>query len=162
MTSGASLYGDLMAIVNLGLWTVYFIKVKHLRNDGVHAPSFVAAVFLVAAVCVTPWALANHGDLGAVHGSDWWLLLAMVVGPGVLGHGLMTWAQRHLDITLASLLTLGQPPLTALGAWFIFNERLETAQLVGACVVMAALTMIVADVRASLPTVKSVLPAAAE
>jgi drug/metabolite transporter (DMT)-like permease len=79
-----------------------------------------------------------------------WLLL-MVIGPGLIGHGSMTWAQRHLDITVASLLTLLSPVLSTMLAWMIYDERLNGTQLVGAVVVVVALAGIMAEFRESAP-----------
>ena len=116
-SSGASLHGDVLALINLGLWTAYFVRVKQVRNQGVHAGALIAGVFCVAALVVSPWVLLTSHDLGAIHGTDWLSILAMVLVSGLVGHGLMTWAQRHLDITFASLLTLGSPVISAIGAW---------------------------------------------
>ncbi len=145
--SGASLYGDVLALINLGLWTAYFVRVKQVRNQGVHAGALIAGVFCIAALTVSPWVLLTSDDLGAIHGSDWMLIVAMVLVSGLVGHGLMTWAQRHLDITLASLLTLGGPVISAIGAWVVFGQQLSSVQIAGALVVLAALGAIVLEVR---------------
>jgi drug/metabolite transporter (DMT)-like permease len=92
--------------------------------------------------------LTSH-DLGAIHGSDWLLILAMVLVSGLVGHGLMTWAQRHLDITFASLLMLGSPVISAIGAWVAFGQRLSGVQIAGSLVVLAALGAIVLEVRSN-------------
>jgi len=148
-SSGASLHGDLLALINLGLWTAYFVRVKQVRNKGVHAGALIAGVFCVAAVVVSPWVLLTSHDLGAIHGSDWLLIGTMVVVSGLVGHGLMTWAQRHLDITLASLLTLGSPVISAVGAWIVFGQHLSSVQIAGSLVVLAALGAIVLEARAN-------------
>ncbi|MBJ7368234.1 MAG: EamA family transporter, partial [Ilumatobacteraceae bacterium] len=36
-TSGASVEGDLLAGVNVVIWTTYFLMAKHLRNSGMHS-----------------------------------------------------------------------------------------------------------------------------
>jgi drug/metabolite transporter (DMT)-like permease len=149
--SGASLHGDVLALINLGLWTAYFVRVKQVRNQGVHAGALIAGVFCVAAVTVSPWVLLTSHDLGAIHGSGWLLIAAMVLVSGLVGHGLMTWAQRHLDITFASLLMLGSPVISAVGAWIAFGQRLDKVQIAGALVVLAALGAIVLDVRSNAP-----------
>lgn len=146
-TSGASLRGDLYAVVNLLIWTVYFVRVKRLRDEGVHAGSFLASVFLVAAITVTPWALVTGDDLGSVSSGGFFWLMATVLGPGLIGHGAMTWAQRHLDITVSSLLTLLGPVLSTLLAWMAYGERLNGLQLLAGGVVVAALALIMAGVR---------------
>lgn len=152
-SSGASVHGDVLALINLGLWTAYFVRVKQVRNQGVHAGALIAGVFCVAAVVVSPWVLLTSHDLGAIHGSDWLAILAMVVVSGLVGHGLMTWAQRHLDITLASLLMLGSPVISAVGAWVVFGQGLSGVQIAGALVVLAALGAIVLEVRANAAAV---------
>ena len=144
-SSGASLHGDALALINLGLFTVYFVRMKQVRNKGIHSIALIAGVFCVAAVTVTPWVLLTSPDLGAIHGTDWLSIVGMVLLSGLIGHGLMTWAQRHVDITLASLLMLGGPVISAIGAWVVFSQRLSAVQIAGAVVVLAALGAIVLD-----------------
>ena len=84
-SSGASLHGDVLALINLGLFTAYFVRVKQIRNQGVHAGALIAGVFCVAALVVSPWVLLTSHDLGAIHGSGWLLILAMVVVSGLVG-----------------------------------------------------------------------------
>ena len=93
--------------------------------------------------------LLTSDDLGAIHGLDWLSIIGMVLLTGLVGHGMMTWAQRHLDITVASLLSLGSPVISAVGAWILFSQDLSLVQIAGAVVVLAALGAIVLDVRAN-------------
>jgi drug/metabolite transporter (DMT)-like permease len=144
-SSGASLHGDALALINLGLFTTYFVRMKQVRNQGIHSIALIAGVFCVAAVTVTPWVLLTSHDLGAIHGTDWLSIVGMVLLSGLIGHGLMTWAQRHVDITLASLLMLGGPVISAIGAWIVFSQQLGAVQIAGALVVLAALGAIVLD-----------------
>ena len=144
-SSGASLHGDALALINLGLFTTYFVRMKQVRNKGIHSIALIAGVFCVAAVTVTPWVLLTSHDLGAIHGADWLSIVGMVLLSGLIGHGLMTWAQRHVDITLASLLMLGGPVISAIGAWIVFSQHLSAVQIAGALVVLAALGAIVLE-----------------
>ncbi len=138
-------------MLNLLLWTVYFIQVKRVRSTGVHSWSFIACVFMVASCIAIPWGLIASDDLHAIGGRDWLMIALTVIGPGLVGHGLMTWAQRHLDITVASLLTLANPVISATGAWWIYNEALQPLQLLSSVVVLIALACIVVDARGGLP-----------
>ena len=148
-SSGASLHGDVLALINLGLFTTYFVRMKQVRNQGIHSIALIAGVFCVAAATVTPWVLLTSHDLGAIHGADWLSIVGMVLLSGLIGHGLMTWAQRHVDITLASLLMLGGPVISAIGAWVVFSQRLGAVQIAGALVVLAALGAIVLEHRSN-------------
>jgi drug/metabolite transporter (DMT)-like permease len=146
-SSGASLAGDLLAVANLIVFTVYFLVMKRVRDDDVHSWSLLAAVMTVATCVALPWAALTSHDPRAIGGTDWLLILLMIVGPGLMGHGLMTWAQRHLDVMLASLLTLASPVVSAVGAWVIYGQALRVPQMAGAAIVLGALAGIVMDAR---------------
>lgn len=148
-TSGASVEGDLLAGVNVVIWTTYFLMAKHLRNSGMHSWTLLAYVFSWASIVVVPWTLLSQSDLGAMNSKDWVLVVVMSLIPGILGHGLMTWAQRHIDVTLASLLGLASPVISTIGAWIIFDQRLRPLQIVGACVVLGALAALLRSYRGS-------------
>jgi drug/metabolite transporter (DMT)-like permease len=64
---------------------------------------------------------------------------------------LHAWALRHLDATVSSLLTLGCPVLSAIGAYAIYGERLSTVQLVGATVVLGSLAGVAVVARGARP-----------
>ena len=161
-SSGAALRGDLLAAANLVIFTVYFVRMKQIRDDGVHAYSLIASVFLVGALTVTPWSVLASHDLGSVNLRGYGLLLLMVLGPGLLGHGTMTWAQRHLDITVASMLTLLSPVLSTIWAWAIYAELLAPVQALGAVVVLGALAGIVVDARRDSVELEAALSGVAE
>jgi drug/metabolite transporter (DMT)-like permease len=141
---------------------VYFIKVKRQRDLGVHSASFLAGVFLTSAIVATPWALLSSDDLGSLDVRDFAFVVLMIVGPGLIGHGMMTWTQRHLDITIASMLTLLHPVLSTVEAWLIYDERLDGLQFLGAAVVLVALGAIIREAREAVPEVQEALPVAAD
>ncbi len=141
----AHVRGDLFAVGNLVAWAAYLIMSKKIRNEGVHAWALIAAFFTVAAVFCTPFCVIGSDDLGASTGKDWWLYAAMVVVSGLLGHGFMTWAQEHVDLSLSSVLTLANAPLSMVGAWILFGEALKPVQIAGVLVVIVALAMIALD-----------------
>jgi drug/metabolite transporter (DMT)-like permease len=149
-SDGSSLFVDLLAVGNLLLFTVYFLLSKHHRDHDVHTWSWIASVFLVAAVLVTPWCLLASDDIGGMHGNDWLWLVLLVLGPGVVGHGLMTWAHAHLDVSLTSLLSLGNPVVSTIGAWAIFSQALSASQIAGAVVVLVALGALISRQRADV------------
>jgi drug/metabolite transporter (DMT)-like permease len=149
-SAGSSWHGNLLAVGNLILFTVYFILSKHHRDQDVHTWSWIASVFLVAAVVITPWCLLTSSDLGAMGGTDWLWLALIVLGPGLIGHGLITWAHAYVDVTVTSLLALGNPVISTIGAWAIFGQALSGSQILGVVIVLVALGAIVTKQRADL------------
>ena len=141
--SGASLHGDLLALAGLVTFTTYFLEIKRQRMHGVPATSLLSGVMLTAAVVVTPYALLVSGDLATLDHWDWLWLAALVLIPGTAGHGLMAWAQRHVDVTISSLLTLANPVVSTIGAWLIYDQVLSSLQVVGAALVLGGLVGVV-------------------
>lgn len=142
-SANASVYGDVLAVVNLVVFTGYFLLAKQARTGDVHSWSFLASVFVVTAAVVVPWSVAVSGGVEVVHGTDWLFVLALVLLPGMVGHGFMTWAHHYVDVSVTSMLTLANPVVSIVGAWILFSEALSPVQLVGAAVVLGALGVIV-------------------
>jgi drug/metabolite transporter (DMT)-like permease len=149
-TSGASFTGDAFAALNLLLFSVYFMRTQRVRADGVPAFTWVFLVMSLSAVVVTPWALVVSDDLGAMTGRDWLLVLLLILGPGAAGHGLMTWAQQGLDVTVGGLLQLLNPVVAAAGAWLIHGQRLAVAQMGGGLLVVASMAVLVVSQRRAM------------
>ena len=140
--------GDFLAVVNVVIFTAFFLRMKNLRDDGIHSWSLLAAVTTVAALVAVPPCLIASNDLGSMTPRSWLFLLAMVLLPGVVGHGLMTWASGHLPVTVSSLLTLGSPVVSAVGAWLWLNQSMNEWQCVGSVIVLGALAAIAVNARA--------------
>jgi drug/metabolite transporter (DMT)-like permease len=144
----AAWLGDFLAVVNVVIFTAFFLRMKNLRDDGIHSWSLLAAVTTVAALVAVPPCLIASNDLGSMTPRSWLFLLAMVLLPGVVGHGLMTWASGHLPVTVSSLLTLGSPVVSAVGAWLWLNQSMNEWQCVGSVIVLGALAAIAVNARA--------------
>ena len=143
--SGASLKGDLFAVANLMIWTTYLFEVKKIRAEGIHAGAYVATVFMWSLAIATPWVLVASDDLGSVHGTDWLLFAAMALGPALLGHGLMAWAQRDVDVNVVALLGLASPVLSTILAWWIYEQRLTRLQICGGAIVFVSLIVLLRE-----------------
>ncbi len=146
-TSGSSIGGDMLALGNVVCFTGYFLLMKKLRDADVGSWEFLAGVFVVGSIALTPYCVLAADDLGSMTSLDFVRVGAMVLGPGVLGHGLITWASRHLEATTTSLLTLLSPPLSVVGAWLIYEQELSGGQLLGAVIVLVGLVGTVAAAR---------------
>jgi drug/metabolite transporter (DMT)-like permease len=144
----ASFFGDFLAVINVVIWTAFFLRMKNQRDDGIHSWSLLAAVTTVAAIVAVPPCLFVSHDLGSMTPKSWVLLVAMVLLPGVVGHGLMTWASGHLPVTVSSLLTLGSPVVSAVGAWLWLNQSMNEWQCLGSVIVLGALAAIAVNTRA--------------
>ena len=149
---GAGIRGDVWAAANLMCFTSYFVLLKKRRDQNIDGWAFLAGAFFVGAIVNTPVYFIMSPDVGWLVASDWVRIVAMGLGPGIVGHGLITWASRHLQVTIVSLLTLGSPVLTVIGAWIVFDQQLVAGQIVGGLLVVGGLVGTVWD-RKSDPVV---------
>jgi drug/metabolite transporter (DMT)-like permease len=147
-SGGSSLEGNLFALLNLLVFTGYFLIGKRIRDADVHSWSLLAAVFISALVVVVPWGALSSNDLASIHGTDWLLVLGLVLLPGMVGHGLMTWAHHYVDVSITSMMTLANPVVSIIGAWIIFDQDLTPTQIGGGVVVLVALGAILRRQRA--------------
>ncbi len=147
-TGGASLRGDLWAVGNLTLWTGYFLEMKRLRTRGMDTLPLLAGVMVVGTVALTPFVLVAEGGIPPLNGWDWLGVLFVVFVPGVTGHGLTTYAQAHVEVSVLSLLGLGTPVISAAGAWIVYDQPLGLVQLAAGVVVLVGLAGVVMERRA--------------
>ena len=67
------------------------------------------------------------------------LLLALAIGPQLLGHTAFNWSLRHLSATFVALSILGEPVGSALLAYFMFDEKLSPLQLAGFLLILVGI-----------------------
>ena len=97
--------------------------------------SFGALLLLVlASVTAGPASLLAVGA-GA---TPWLVLLALALGPTLLGYALFTFSLRHIPGRIASLIVVIEAPLTTLAAVLLLGERLVPAQVIGIALILAA------------------------
>jgi drug/metabolite transporter (DMT)-like permease len=71
-----------------------------------------------------------------------WLLMGWVIVPGtIIPFFLLVSALRHLPATRVAIISMLEPVLATVVAWAWLGEALTAIQLVGACVVLAAIVL---------------------
>jgi drug/metabolite transporter (DMT)-like permease len=136
-----SLEGDLLAVASLLVWTAYFLLSKRVRQ-GVQAIEYVTTVTIVAAVVVTPVAIASGQSLGDLRAVDWlWLTLFVAAAQG--GHLLLAWAHSQVDVSVSSVIILGEPVVSAVAALVVLGEPLAVLQVAGGLIAVLAVAGVV-------------------
>jgi drug/metabolite transporter (DMT)-like permease len=136
-----SLGGDLLAVGALFVFTTYFLLSKRVRQD-VQAIEYMTTVTLVAAIVITPVAVATGDGFGGFRPDDW-MLLALFVVAAQAGHLSVAWAHSHVDVTVSSLLILGEPVMSAIAALILLGEPLTVLQVAGGLLAIVAVGSVV-------------------
>ena len=125
---GSPLFGNGLALVGAISASGYLLIGRGLRRH-LSLLAYVwlayasAAVLLWVAVLVTGTAVTDFPAPAYV------FVLALAVGPQLLGHTAFNWSLRHLSATFVALSILGEPIGSALLAYVIFDEHLTPTQL---------------------------------
>lgn len=134
--------GDLLAVGAVFSWSGYFIFSK--RSKGVlTSQQYTAGTACWTTLICLAAGLAFGQDMSPPAGTDWFLLLGLTIGAGVLGHSIMNWSLVRVPLWLGSVLTLLIPVVGALVAWVFLDEALSAVQIVGIVVVIGALATII-------------------
>jgi drug/metabolite transporter (DMT)-like permease len=92
-----------------------------------------AAALLWAGVLWTQTGMLGYSLLA------WSCLVALALGPQLIGHTAFNWSLRHLSATFVALAILGEPVGSAILAWLIFEERFAPLQLAGFGLLLAGI-----------------------
>ncbi len=145
-----SLHGDLLAVLGLGLNSVWFLAGRWVRTrTTLDATTYMAVVFTTAAAALVVGATLAGRSLGVDRSTL--VLAALTALFGTIGHTLVAWAHRFVPAAISSLFVLSQPALIAGVAWVAFGESLRAAHVVGTVIVLASLGRIVTSAGAELP-----------
>lgn len=129
------LVGMLLALANVVAFAAFFLLSKASREELSVVP-FLFGVMTVAALVVSGY-VALFGEPVAGAGSTDLLYAAIVaVGPGAVGHFVMTWPLRWVPANVPPVMRLGQPALAALWAWWFLGEPITVWHLTGGVVVI--------------------------
>jgi drug/metabolite transporter (DMT)-like permease len=142
-----SLTGDLFAAAGILTWSSYWFFSRHVR-ERFDPLLYFACVQLVAALAMTPFALAVDGIPSGLAARDALAFITVALFPGFVGHTLVIWSHRHVASWLSALITQVSPVITAALAWVVLGERVTGLTIVGGAVTIAAtMAVIVLDAR---------------
>ena len=136
-----SAVGYVWAVVSLLMWVCYILLSKRAR-DSVDTLQLMWVLAAVGAVTVTCIVLVTRAHVGAMHGSGWWWVTLLAIGPGIAGHGLFAWAHPRVDASVSSVLIQAEPVLASVVAWAMLGQRVSLLQGVSMAVVIGALSVL--------------------
>jgi drug/metabolite transporter (DMT)-like permease len=140
----ATVQGDLIIVAGTIAFAGYQLCSKRARAHGVQPWDFMAIVMPVALVTATPVAVFTGGDeMWPLSAEAWIAVILLSLLTGMVGHGLLYYAQRHVPISTVGIIQAGQPSQSALWAWLLLGEAIALAQVPGMILVTLGLVLVV-------------------
>lgn len=128
--------GMAMAVGNVIAFGGFFLLSKLGRED-IDVLPFLFGVMVVAAVSVTVFNLLTGEPISIIGGRDLGLAAATGLGPGIVGHFVMTWPLRWVAANVPPVMRLAQPILSGLLAWWLLTEPITAPHLLGGALTLA-------------------------
>lgn len=138
---GHSAVGYVWAVVSLLVWVGYILLSKRARQS-VGTLQLMWVLAAGGAVTVSVIVLVSRANVGTMHGTGWWWVTMLALGPGLLGHGLFAWAHPRVDASVSSVLIQAEPVLASVVAWVMLGQRVSLWEAMSMLVVIVALSVL--------------------
>jgi drug/metabolite transporter (DMT)-like permease len=136
---GATVGGDLLVVVVVAFWVAYLLTGRRARAT-VDVVDFMATMMPLGVLTAAPVALLIAGDdLWPLSAKGWITVGFLAVMTGMVGHGLIAFAQREVDVATIGIIQVGQPALAVCWSFLILGERIKPAQVPGMVLVIVGL-----------------------
>ena len=144
----APLFGNFLAIVGAVSVGGYILLARSMRAE-IGTLGYVWIVYSIAALFLAVAAAAEGSLTAALSFAGLAFVLAMAIGPQLVGHTAINYAARHLQPTMVSVAILGEPVLSAALAWVLLGEAIALLQLCGFAITLAGILCCALDNRAT-------------
>ncbi len=134
--------GDVLAVLGGICAAVYTAFGERARSE-VSTVGYTAVCYPVCALLLLAVCLVGRVPLHGYPGATWLALLAMTLGPQLLGHSLFSFALRQISATTVAVLILLEVPGAALISWAWLGDTPPVRQWPGLAVLVAGVVVVV-------------------
>ncbi|HED03356.1 MAG TPA: DMT family transporter [Candidatus Fraserbacteria bacterium] len=132
------LLGDLLALAGALCSSAYFLIGRRVRQV-TSLLSYITIVYGLAALILIGLALGTGTALWGYSPLTYGVLLALALGPQLIGHTGLNWALGYLSAPLIALFILGEPVGSTVLAYFVLGQGLSWFKLLGGVLIIAGI-----------------------
>jgi drug/metabolite transporter (DMT)-like permease len=142
----APMLGNALALVGAISASGYLLVGRALRAR-ISLTAYIWLAYTSAAMLLVAAAMATGVSLTSLSGTAWVFMVALALGPQLIGHTTFNWALRRLTATFVAIAILGEPVGSALLAYFIFGEHFSALQFAGFVLLLLGIFVAARDER---------------
>lgn len=140
-SAGANpMLGNVLAVIGSLAMCGYLLIGRRLRA-GVSLLAYVSIVYAVAAAFLVLAAVAARAPLIEIPAAAWLLVIALALGPQLLGHSAFNWSLKHFPATVVAVAILGEPIGSTILAWLLLDEPVGAAKLGGMALLLGGIVL---------------------
>ena len=134
--------GNLLAVTCSIFLGMAFIISENVRKE-VGTISYSRTLFSTASVTLFIIAFLMGTALTGFSSYEFGGLLLLGIIPTILGHGSMYYAIRYVSPTVVASTPMGEPILASIMAWYLFQESVGFATLIGGSITLIGLFVLI-------------------
>ena len=140
----APMLGNVLALAGAMSASGYLLVGRALRAR-VSLTAYIWLAYSTAAVLLLAAAMATGVSFMSLPSAAWLFMVALALGPQLIGHTTFNWALRRLTATFVAVAILGEPVGAAILAWLFFEEGFTAFQLIGFVLLLAGIFVAARD-----------------
>jgi drug/metabolite transporter (DMT)-like permease len=130
--------GNTLALIGSLAVSGYLLIGRSLRRR-LSLLAYIWVVYTGAALALIGIALIAQQPLWGFSPAAWAFLVAIAMGPQLMGHTVFNWALKQVSATFIALAILGEPVGAAILALFLFGEGFSVLQVCGFVLLLAGI-----------------------
>ena len=130
--------GDTLALIGSITVSGYLLIGRSLRRR-LSLLAYIWVVYSGAALTLVAVALIAREPLWGFSATAWLCMVAIALGPQLMGHTIFNWALKRVSATFIALTILGEPIGSALFALILFGESFSLLQVIGFTLLLAGI-----------------------
>jgi drug/metabolite transporter (DMT)-like permease len=134
------LYGDALALLGAVTVSGYFLIGRTLRVRISILP-YIWIVYGTAALVLLLMNSVSGQSLRGLSPLAYGLMLALAIGPQLLGHTAFNWSIKYLSATLVTVGILGEPIGSAILAFVILRQPVQPLQVLGGATLLVGIAV---------------------
>jgi drug/metabolite transporter (DMT)-like permease len=134
------LLGNVLAIVGSLAMCGYLLIGRRLRS-GMTLLAYIGVVYAVAAIFLVATAAALSAPLVTMGAMAWIIVIALAIGPQLLGHSAFNWSLKYFPATVVAVAILGEPIGSTIFAWWLLGEEVGMVKLGGMALLLAGIVL---------------------
>ena len=132
------LVGDLLALAG-AVFVAGYLMIGYRVRARRSLTTYIALVYTVAMLTVVIIVLITRQPMFGYSLNAYGWVLALALGPQIVGHSTLNWALRYLSATFVAIVTLAEPVGSGILAYILLREAITCSTAIGGTMVLAGI-----------------------
>ena len=140
--SVSKLTGDFLAILS-ALWFAFYLMIARKYKDEKNFIRYLLYIYGGASFFCTIYIIMTGDAFWGYTTESWIFIILLAIGPNLVGHSVLNWASRQIEIFKVNLVLLLEPVLATLSGIIFLAEFPPLNFYFGAGLIMLSLWMLI-------------------